>query len=95
MEVPPSGCLPPILVDPVFGDPDLIQRLIERHGPYAPVQRYFGNVAEYEARLSELALDFIDCQMRDVPPMSWRLGPWTPHLENARPVGRVAEEPEP
>ena len=49
MEVPPSSCLPPILVDPVFGDPDLVRRLVERQGPYAPVQRYFGNVAEYEA----------------------------------------------
>lgn len=40
---------PPILLDPCFGDAELIPSLIRRHGPYQPVQRYFANQAEFEA----------------------------------------------
>jgi hypothetical protein len=45
------GPLPrtPILIDPVVDDPDLVHRLIDRHTPYWPVQRYFANSAEYAA----------------------------------------------
>ena len=39
----------PITIDPVFEDPAIVRTLIERHGPYLPVQRYFRNQAEYEA----------------------------------------------
>ena len=40
---------PPIAIDRVLDDPGLIRRLVERHQPYWPVQRYFANSAEYAA----------------------------------------------
>jgi len=49
--VPPhsADCLPPIRIERVFEDPDEIRRLVEAHGPYFPVQRYFSQAAEYHA----------------------------------------------
>jgi hypothetical protein len=41
--------LPPIFVDEVFDDPEIVRRLIERHSPYLPVQRYFATEAEFRA----------------------------------------------
>jgi len=49
VDTPAAGCLPPVFVERVLEDPGLVRQLVERHGPYAPVQRYFGSVAEYEA----------------------------------------------
>ncbi len=40
---------PPIPIAPVFDDPDCVRRLVEKHTPYLPVQRYFRSDAEYEA----------------------------------------------
>src|SRR5262245_13698795 len=40
---------PPVLLDPAVDDPSLVQRLIDAHAPYWPVQRYFANDAEYAA----------------------------------------------
>ncbi|HEX9683793.1 MAG TPA: hypothetical protein VGA13_11980 [Acidimicrobiales bacterium] len=45
--------LPPIPMADVLGDPDLIRRLVEVNGPYAPVQRYFANQAEMDALAGE------------------------------------------
>lgn len=42
-------CLPPIHVDRVLDDPSAVRRLLERHGPYFPVQRYVRNDAEHRA----------------------------------------------
>ncbi len=49
MRLPPAGCLPPVFVPRVFDDPSRVRGLVERNGPYAPVQRYLRSVAEYEA----------------------------------------------
>lgn len=40
---------PPIAFDHVLDDPGLVRRLVEANGPYAPVQRYFANAAQYRA----------------------------------------------
>jgi hypothetical protein len=40
---------PPIYFDRVLDDPSLVRRLVEADAPYAPVQRYFSNEAEYRA----------------------------------------------
>jgi hypothetical protein len=45
---------PPIFVDRVLDDPDLVRRLAERNAPYWPVQRYFASAAEMQA-LSDAA----------------------------------------
>lgn len=37
---------PPIFIDALLDDPDRIRALTERHGPYAPVQRYLANEAQ-------------------------------------------------
>lgn len=47
--MPASTPPPPVLIDGVLDDPDLIRRLAEAHEPYLPTQRYFANSAEYEA----------------------------------------------
>jgi len=39
----------PVAIDHAFDDPAAVWRLIERHAPYWPVQRYFANSAEYAA----------------------------------------------
>lgn len=41
--------LKPVLLDPALADPSRLERLLERHAPYWPVQRYFANSAEYAA----------------------------------------------
>lgn len=38
---------PPVLIDRVLTDPDVIEDLLVRHAPYRPVQRYMSNRAEY------------------------------------------------
>lgn len=40
---------PPVLVDRVLDDRDVARQLVERHAPYAPVQRYVANAAESAA----------------------------------------------
>ncbi len=40
---------PPVAFDQVLDDPGLVRRLIERNGPYYPVQRYFTNTAQFRA----------------------------------------------
>jgi len=40
---------PPIAIDRVVEDPVALRRLVEARAPYWPVQRYFGNDAEYAA----------------------------------------------
>jgi hypothetical protein len=40
---------PPIVLERVLDDAALVRRLVERHAPYWPVQRYFANSAEYAA----------------------------------------------
>ncbi len=40
---------PPIALDPLLEDPDRVRRLVVANAPYAPVQRYFDNAAEYGA----------------------------------------------
>jgi len=45
---------PPIVVDEVLPDPDLVRRLAEANSPYWPVQRYFASAAEMQA-LSDAA----------------------------------------
>lgn len=44
MSAPPR---PPIRVPEVLDDPSVVHDLIDRHAPYAPVQRYMTNRAEY------------------------------------------------
>ena len=44
-----TDALPPIFIDRVFDEPEIVRTLIERHSPYLPVQRYFTNDAEYRA----------------------------------------------
>jgi hypothetical protein len=39
----------PVLLDPVLDDPGLVDRLVDEHQPYWPVQRYMANSAEYAA----------------------------------------------
>jgi hypothetical protein len=39
----------PIALAPAFRDPGFVQRAIDEHSPYWPVQRYFANSAEYAA----------------------------------------------
>lgn len=46
---------PPIVVDPVVEDPAALRRLVEARAPYWPVQRYFGNDAEYAALSGQAA----------------------------------------
>jgi hypothetical protein len=46
---------PPIAIDRVMEDPAAIRRLLEARAPYGPVQRYFGNAAEYAALSGERA----------------------------------------
>jgi hypothetical protein len=38
---------PPVAIDRVVEDPASVRRLVEARAPYWPVQRYFGNDAEY------------------------------------------------
>ena len=38
---------PPVAIDRVVEDPGSVRRLVEARAPYWPVQRYFGNDAEY------------------------------------------------
>lgn len=45
---------PPLAVECVLDDPDLVRRLAEQNAPYWPVQRYFANVEEMQA-LSDAA----------------------------------------
>jgi hypothetical protein len=40
---------PPLRVAPAVDDPSSVLRLVEERAPYWPVQRYFGNGAEYAA----------------------------------------------
>ena len=40
---------PPITLAPALDDASVVERLIEAHAPYWPVQRYFANSAEYAA----------------------------------------------
>jgi hypothetical protein len=40
---------PPTFLDEVLPDPELVRSLLERHGPYLPVQRYAASDAEYGA----------------------------------------------
>lgn len=42
-------CHPPIQIDKVLDDPELVRRLVEANGPYSPVQRYFAGESEYRA----------------------------------------------
>ena len=44
-----GDALAPILIDEVLDDPGVFRRLIERHSPYYPVQRYFAGNAEYRS----------------------------------------------
>jgi hypothetical protein len=44
---------PPIAIERVVEDPGAIRRLVEARAPYWPVQRYFGNDAEYAALSGE------------------------------------------
>jgi hypothetical protein len=43
-------CFPPVRVDRVFDDADIVRSMIHRHAPYWPVMRYFGNAAEEAAQ---------------------------------------------
>ncbi len=38
---------PPIAIDSLLEDPDAVRDLLERHAPYAPVQRYLRSPAEF------------------------------------------------
>ena len=38
---------PPVPIDVVLEDPGLVDRLVDAHAPYWPVQRYMANRAEY------------------------------------------------
>ena len=40
---------PPIKFENVLENPSLVRTLIEKNGPYYPVQRYFSNAAQYRA----------------------------------------------
>jgi hypothetical protein len=40
---------PAVVLDTVFDDPGLVRRLVERHAPYWPVQRYFASAEEQRA----------------------------------------------
>lgn len=44
-----ATCYPPVQIDHVLDDPGSIRRRVEANGPYAPVQRYFSDDAEYRA----------------------------------------------
>jgi hypothetical protein len=39
----------PVVLAEAVDDRDAVSRLIDRHQPYWPVQRYFANSAEYAA----------------------------------------------
>lgn len=39
----------PVRVERLLDDPEVVERLLVRHGPYWPVQRYLANRAEYAA----------------------------------------------
>jgi len=47
-----AASLPPILLPKVLDTPEHFRELIERHAPYAPVQRYFANAAEARSQSS-------------------------------------------
>ncbi len=49
----------PIAIPQVLEDPGLVRRLVEANGPYAPVQRYFRNAAQYRANTGSSASDMI------------------------------------
>ncbi len=49
LHVVTSAPRPPVLLPHAFDDPAAVERLIETHQPYWPVQRYFTNAAEYAA----------------------------------------------
>src|SRR5262249_10862178 len=40
---------PPVLVDPLLADPEVVPRLVAQHAPYWPVQRYFASPEEMKA----------------------------------------------
>lgn len=40
---------PPVLLSAAVDDPELVEQLLVKHGPYWPVQRYLSNDAEYAA----------------------------------------------
>jgi hypothetical protein len=44
-----ESSLPPALIRGLLDDPSVFRGLIERHAPYAPVQRYFSGNAAYRA----------------------------------------------
>lgn len=46
-------CFAPIQIDSVLDDPQLVRRLVEANAPYAPVQRYFTDDAEFHAAAGE------------------------------------------
>lgn len=43
----PLDFAPPIAIDSLLEEPGLVRELLERHAPYAPVQRYLRSAAEY------------------------------------------------
>jgi hypothetical protein len=49
VDVVTSAPRPPVVLPHAFDDPGAVERLIEAHQPYWPVQRYFANAAEYAA----------------------------------------------
>lgn len=49
MATPPRPPRAPIAFDSLLDQPELVQRLVHDHAPYAPVQRYFDSAAEYGA----------------------------------------------
>lgn len=67
-----AGARPPIFIDRLLDDPHAVRPLIERHAPYAPVQRYFSDRAEYRQSSGQGAGDLIAPNFRgdwayDVP----------------------------
>jgi len=51
-----SAHSPPIFFDEVFDDPSRVRALVEREAPYAPVQRYLRNQAEFNASSGHAAM---------------------------------------
>lgn len=49
LDVVTSAPRPPVVLSHAFDDPGAVERLIDAHQPYWPVQRYFANAAEYAA----------------------------------------------
>jgi hypothetical protein len=50
-------CFPPVRVDSLFDDPEIVRSMVRANAPYWPVMRYFGNAAEEAAQNGGKSID--------------------------------------